>query len=123
MEIEILSEKENLLLNRKEVYIRVKYEKEVPKRDEIRAKVIEFLNSDKNLTILSKISPEFGRHSVKGYIKVYKDLESMKVETKPVLEKNLSGKKKKEKIKPEAEEKKEAPEKTEKEKAKSEDKK
>ncbi len=92
MEIEILSERKNPLLNRKEIKFRVNYDGATPKREEVRKKLIASLNSNERLTILNGIKSEFGRHSALGYVKVYTDEESMRVEPLHRIRKNFEPK-------------------------------
>lgn len=88
MEIEILSEKENPLLERKEINFRVSYEKTTPNINEVRSKLIEVLKSDKNLTVVDTINQEFGRRSAQGYVKVYSNKKAAEVEPKHKMKKN-----------------------------------
>jgi len=97
MKIEILEERENPLLNRKEVRFRVEYKGKTPAFGEMRNEFIKSVNSDKKLTIVDSVNSEFGSQSVLGYAKVYKDEESMNVEPEYRVKKNLEGKKAKEK--------------------------
>lgn len=55
MEIEILNEKENPLLNRKEIKFRILYEGATPSIKEVRKKLISVLNSKDKLTIVDSI--------------------------------------------------------------------
>lgn len=88
MEIEILSEKENPLLERKEVNFRVIYEGATPKVNDIRNKLIETLKSDKNLTVVDSVKPEFGRTAAHGYVKIYENSKAIQIEPKHLIKKN-----------------------------------
>jgi len=102
MNIEIIEEKENSLLGRKEIRFRVDYKGKTPGFGEVRNELIKKVNADKSLTVIDSVNSDFGSQSAFAYAKIYKDEKSMKVEPGHRIEKNLEGKKKKEK-KPEAE--------------------
>lgn len=89
MEIEILNEKENPLLDRKEIKFRILYEGATPSIKEVRKKLISVLNSKDKLTVVDSIRSTFGGRVAGGYAKVYKDEESMKVEPKHRIKKNF----------------------------------
>jgi len=95
MEIEILNEKENPLLNRKEIKFRILYEGATPRIKEVRKKLISVLNSKDKLTIVDSIRSTFGGRVAGGYAKVYKDEESMKVEPRHRIKKNFGVEEKK----------------------------
>jgi small subunit ribosomal protein S24e len=100
MKIQIVKEKENKLLNRKEIDFKVAYDGATPKIGDVRKELISALHSKENLTIIDSIKGGFGAKSVKGYAKVYKDEEGLKIEPKHRMKKNslLKEEKKDEKI-------------------------
>ncbi len=102
MNIEILEEKENPLLGRKEVRFRIDYKGKTPSFVEVRNELIKKVNADNNLTVIDSVNSDFGTQSAFAYAKIYRDEKSMMVEPGYRIEKNIRGKKKKEK-KPEAE--------------------
>lgn len=90
MNIEILQEKENPLLERKEIRFRISYaESTTPPMGQIRAEVIKKLKSDGELTIVDSVIPEFGAASAKGYVKVYSKKEGLVVEPEHKKKKNF----------------------------------
>jgi len=95
MEVEILNERENPLLGRKEVKFRVTYKGSTVPRKEVRSKMIAVLDSSRDLTVLDYIRPEYGRQSSLGYVKVYADADAMKVEAKHKLKRNFEAKEEK----------------------------
>ena len=104
MDVEIMNERENPLLGRKEVKFRVKYPRVgVPARQEVRSKLIAMLDSNKDLTVLDYLKPQYGQHAALGYIKVYDNADAMKVEAKYKIKRNFEVKEKKigEEAKPE----------------------
>ncbi|OYT40338.1 MAG: 30S ribosomal protein S24e [Candidatus Altiarchaeales archaeon ex4484_43] len=92
MKIEIINERKNPLLNRREIRFRVSYEGATPRATEIRKRLISTLKSEDKLTILDGINPEFGRQIASGYVKVYADEESMAIEPEHRIKKNLEAK-------------------------------
>ncbi|MFN3527606.1 MAG: 30S ribosomal protein S24e [Candidatus Altarchaeaceae archaeon] len=115
MEIKILSEKENKLLERKDIIFEVDIgERSTPKLEEVRNLLIAQKNLDPNLTVIDRIDQEYGINKVKCYAKVYDNENALKVELRQILKKNfgeertnkiLGVKKKKEKQKAKTEQK------------------
>ncbi len=97
MRIKILSERENPLLERKEVKFEVSFDGGIKSMGEIRKEVISTLKSKEELTILNGLKTRFGEKGAEGYVKVYKDKKALEVEPEFRLRKNFEGKKKKEK--------------------------
>ncbi len=95
MEIEIISKKENPLLERTEIHFEVEHPGEkTPTRDAVRAQLSEMLKAPKDAVILNELKSEFGRVVSKGYAKVYKDGDSAKkIERKHILVRNKLAKK------------------------------
>ena len=77
MEIKIASERENVLLGRKEIWVIVKG-KETPKRAEIKTRLAAELGVDEKLIIIDKINTISGSSEAEVYVKVYKDEEYLK---------------------------------------------
>ncbi len=85
MEISVISERENPLLSRKELWIRIKTEK-MPTIKEVRDR----LSAEYEGTVsVETIKPETGTTDVIAYVKIYKDEKTMlRVERKSKLIKN-----------------------------------
>lgn len=104
MEIEIVSKKENMLLDRTEVEFKASHPKEgTPQREAVREKLAAMMKAPKERVIVDAMESEFGKMETVGYAKVYKTKESaMKYEREHVLVRNkLKEKAKKEKKKAE----------------------
>jgi len=109
MDVEILNQKDNRLLERKELNLKVLFEanKATPKLNEIKDTITAKLNLNPSLTVIDNIHQPFGVHYSEVYTKEYDNENAMKVETRPVLKKNfgdekvnaLMGIKKKKKLK------------------------
>lgn len=89
MEFKVTEKKDNPLLERTEVKLVASFSGATPGFGKIRAELIKFLKSDKNLTVLNGLKQEFGAHEISYYAKVYKNAEAMKVEPKHRLKKNF----------------------------------
>lgn len=89
MKIEVLEEKENSLLERKEVYFKVIPEGGSEKYEDVRKKVAAMLDLDKNKFVIQYMKPQFGKKEYKGFLKIYKDEKNMRsVEENYVLKRN-----------------------------------
>jgi len=90
MEIEILSKKENELMERTEVRFKAVHPKEgTPQRDVVREKVAAMLKAAKERVIVDSMDSEFGKTETIGYAKVYKTKEAaMRFEREPILVRN-----------------------------------
>lgn len=90
MEIEIIDRKENNLVKRTELRIRVLHPgKATPKREEVRRKVAAIIGVKEELVVLRKIISSFGKATSYGIIHVYNSKEDVfKWEPKYVLKRN-----------------------------------
>ncbi|MDD5110914.1 MAG: 30S ribosomal protein S24e [Candidatus Altiarchaeota archaeon] len=96
MDVEIISQRDNSLLERKEVRFRVSYPGAgVPERQEVRSKLIAVLDASKDLTVLDHLKPEYGRNSAVGYVKIYANADAMKAEPAYMNKRNFAPKEKK----------------------------
>jgi small subunit ribosomal protein S24e len=107
MEVEIVSKKENILLDRTEVRFKAVHPKEgTPQREAVRDKLVGLLKASKERVIVDSMDSEFGKTETVGYAKVYKTKEAaMKYEREEILVRN----KLKEKVKVEKKKKAAAP--------------
>jgi small subunit ribosomal protein S24e len=89
MKIEIIEEKENPLLNRRELKIRVLHDNATPSRREVKEKLVALLGVDKEKVILNSYKSRYGVRESYGTARVYESKErALEVESKPVLLKN-----------------------------------
>ncbi len=90
MEIEIVSKKENELLDRTEVKFKVAHPKEgTPQREAVREKLAGMLKASKERVIVDAMDSEFGKMETLGYAKIYKTKDAaMKYEREHVLVRN-----------------------------------
>lgn len=98
MEIEIGIRKENKLLEREEIFFKIKYDSVTPSRKKVKD---ELKNMGlKGFIVIDYIKPMFGRREAKAYAKLYPSEErARKVEPDYIIRRNIKGKEeKKEKV-------------------------
>lgn len=88
MEIEIVSKKENKVLERDEVYFKVKYEGKTPSRNKVRDNLGNVTGG--KVVIVEYIKPVYGISEAEGYARIYKsEKKAREVEAKHIIERNL----------------------------------
>ncbi len=121
MKIEVLEEKDNPLLDRKEIVAKIVHDDSTPSRDDVRSKAIAKLKAKKDIFILDSIKTRFGARESIAHIRIYGSKDRvLEIESEYVLRKNFlisqEDEKKEEKVKkekPAEEETAKGPEKTE----------
>jgi small subunit ribosomal protein S24e len=90
MELEIVTRKENPLLDRIELQVLLHHEGEpTPKRDEVREKVATSQKAPKDRVVVDHLDPTFGMGVTRGYVKVYSNKQAaLEVEEKPIVRRN-----------------------------------
>ncbi len=96
MKIEILEEKENPLLERKEVTFKLIPEGGGEPYEKVRERIAAMMDIDENTFVIQSMKSRFGKNEYRGFLKVYKNEEKMRhVEENHVLKRNgLIGEKK-----------------------------
>jgi small subunit ribosomal protein S24e len=91
MEIVVEKDTKNPLLNRREIYIRVKYQDEAtPSRNAVREKICGLFNADPSKVVVSYIKPQFGMGEALSYVKIYDTEEDLqKIEPKHIIARNF----------------------------------
>lgn len=90
MKIEIIKERENPLLKRKELTFKVVHDAATPQRQEVREKLIALLNAKKETVILDSYTSRYGIKESIGTARVYvSEARAVEVENKALIEKNL----------------------------------
>ena len=88
MNIVVESKRENKLLGRTEMYVKVKTNKPVT-RAELKTRLATELGADEHLIIVDKMRTITGSSDMEAYVKVYKDKEYLnKIEPKYKIERN-----------------------------------
>ncbi len=79
MKIEILSEKENKPLARKEIAFKIDHAgASTPSREDIRAKLVAQFDADASAVLVSTLNTHYGIGVTEGSIHIYSDPEQMK---------------------------------------------
>jgi small subunit ribosomal protein S24e len=89
LDIQIIEEKNNPLLNRREVVFRVNHESATPSRKSIVDRIAATMNSKEGLVIVDNLKTEFGKRETIGYAKIYETVERVnQVERPHIVERN-----------------------------------
>ena len=89
LDIKIIEEKNNPLLNRREVVFKVDHESATPSRKSIVDRIAATMNSKEGLVIVDNLKTEFGKRETIGYAKIYETEERAKqVERPHIIERN-----------------------------------
>lgn len=89
MKIEILNEKENPLLKRKEFEVKIIHDGATPSMAEIRKKIAASKDIAKGTMIIESFKPRYGSMEAHGTVKVYQTKErALEIEPKHRLIKN-----------------------------------
>lgn len=90
MEMEIVSRRENKLLNRLEVRFLVRHETgTTPSRSEIQGGLTKELKLGKQTLVIDSVHSRFGKREASGYAKVYESVEdARRLERPHVLRRN-----------------------------------
>ncbi|MHC1592933.1 MAG: 30S ribosomal protein S24e [Methermicoccaceae archaeon] len=90
MEIEIIKDRENVLLGRRELKFRVSHEGATPKRAEVRARLVALFNASNEVLLLESLKPVYGSEQAMGYAKIYDSSERLnEVERDHVILRNF----------------------------------
>ncbi len=77
MRFEIISDRENKLLDRREIYLRV-FSESTPKREDVKNLVVANFDVNPEMVVVDKIKQEFGKKESIVYVKIYSSLEVLK---------------------------------------------
>ncbi|MFW9787868.1 MAG: 30S ribosomal protein S24e [Candidatus Thorarchaeota archaeon] len=95
MKIEILNERENKPLARKEVDFRVDHTgASTPSRADIRAKIVAQFDADSSAVVIRRLETKFGAGITEGTARIYSDEDQMKqIELDHIVKRHESEKK------------------------------
>lgn len=101
LDIQLISEKNNPLLNRREIVFKVLHDEATPSRKSIVERLAATMNSKEGLVMVDSLKTDFGKRETIGYAKIYENAERAKeVERNHIVERNTFTKA--EEAKPEA---------------------
>jgi len=90
MEIKVIEEKENPILNRREVKFVVLHDGPTPSRKSVIDKIAATMNSKVGQVMVDSLKSEFGKRETVGYAKIYETEERAKeVERAYVITRNV----------------------------------
>ncbi len=89
MDIQVIKEKNNPLLNRREVVFKVFHDEATPSRKSVVDRLAATMNSKEGLVIVDSLKTDFGKRETIGYAKIYETAERAKeVERSHIMERN-----------------------------------
>jgi small subunit ribosomal protein S24e len=89
MNLEIIEDRKNPLLGRREIEAIIIYESGTPKRDEVREEVAKRYNVEKERVIIEKMESLFGTKKARAHIHIYDSAGYVKMyERKHILKKH-----------------------------------
>ena len=101
MDIQVIDEKNNPILNRREIVFKVIHDESTPARKSVVEKLAATQNSKVGLVYVDSLKTEFGKRETVGYAKIYETAERAKqIERAHIIERNTFSKP--EEAKPEA---------------------
>jgi small subunit ribosomal protein S24e len=101
LDIQVIEEKSNPMLNRREVIFKVIHDESTPSRKSVVERLAATMNSKPGLVFVDSLKTEFGKRETIGYAKIYESVERAKqVERLHIVERNTFTKA--EEAKPEA---------------------
>ncbi len=71
MEIKVIEEKNNPLLNRREIVFKVIHDESTPSRKSVVERLAATMNSKVGLVYVDSLKTEFGKRETHGYAKIY----------------------------------------------------
>lgn len=78
MNIKILEEKDNELLNRKEILTEIDSMDKTPSNKEVKTEIAKKLNVKEELVVVKQIAQIYGKRTSKVKVNIYKDEASLK---------------------------------------------
>ena len=93
MDIQVIDEKNNPILNRREIVFKVIHDESTPTRKSVVEKLAATQNSKVGLVYVDSLKTEFGKRETIGYAKIYETAERAKqVERSHIVERNTFAK-------------------------------
>ena len=90
MQIEVMEEEDNVVLNRKELKVKVLHSAGTPSRVEVKNSVAAQFNVGPELVIVDNMKTAFGKKETTAYIKIYESAETaQQLEREHILKRNL----------------------------------
>ncbi len=78
MKLELINQKEDKLLSRKEILFKLDFDKSTPNKEEIKKQICENLKCDPDILVLEKVDQRFGERIADVSAYLYKNKEILK---------------------------------------------
>src|SRR5512136_1284041 len=89
LDIQVIAEKSNPMLNRREVSFKVIHDESTPSRKSVVERLAATMNSKPGLVFVDSLKTEFGKRETIGYAKIYETAERAKqIERPHITERN-----------------------------------
>lgn len=89
MDIQVIEEKNNPILNRREIVFKVIHDESTPSRKSVVERLAATMNSKVGLVYVDGLKTEFGKRETRGYAKIYETTErATQVEREHIIERN-----------------------------------
>jgi small subunit ribosomal protein S24e len=89
LDIQVIEEKKNTVLNRRELVFKVIFDEGTPSRKSIVERLAATQNSKIGLVYVDNLKTEFGKRETIGYAKIYENAERAKeIERPHIVERN-----------------------------------
>ncbi len=93
MKIEVVTDKENVLLNRRDIVFRVIPEKEVCSRENVKNRLVALLDTEPEQLILDRMNVQYGMQQIIGYARLYGDAQdALAIEPDHMIARNATTK-------------------------------
>jgi small subunit ribosomal protein S24e len=93
LDIQVIDEKNNPILNRREIIFKVIHDESTPSRKSVVERLAAALNSKMGLVYVDSLKTEFGKRETIGYAKIYETAERAKqIERAHIIERNTFAK-------------------------------
>lgn len=93
MDIQVINEKNNPILNRREIVFKVIHDEATPSRKSVVERLVATQNSKIGLVYVDSLKTEFGKRETIGYAKIYETAERAKqIERAHIIERNTFAK-------------------------------
>jgi small subunit ribosomal protein S24e len=89
MDIKVIEDRNNPMLDRREVIFKIEHDGPTPSRKSVVDNIVATMNSKQGLVVVDRMKTEFGKRETVGYAKIYESVERViEVERPYVIERN-----------------------------------
>ncbi len=89
MDIKVINDRNNPMLERREVIFKIEHDGPTPSRKSVVDNIVATMNSKQGLVVVDRMKTEFGKRETVGYVKIYESQEKViEVERPHVIERN-----------------------------------